>query len=83
MHLYHFLQDATLVMVVLLGMVRRKVHAQQLTKYARMMALVQVRAITAIDSKIVYNIITIILYCRLDFINMECISIISCRMQQW
>ena len=60
MHLYHFLQDATLVMVVLLGMVRRKVHAQELTKYARMMALVQVRAITAIDSKIVYNIITII-----------------------
>ena len=82
MHLYHFLQDATLVMEVLLGTVCRKVHAQKLTKYARMMALVQVRAITAIDSKIVYNIITII-YCRLDFINMECISIISCRMQQW
>ena len=57
MHLYHFLQDATLVMEVLLGSVCRKVHAQKLTKYARMMALVQVRAITAIDNKIVYNII--------------------------
>ena len=63
MHLYHYFQDATLVMGVLLGMVCRKVHAQKLTKYVRMMALVQVRAITAIDNKIVYNIITI-MSCR-------------------
>ena len=55
-------------MVVLLGMVRRKVHAQQLTKYARMMALVQVRAIAAMDSKILYNIIAIILYTIFTFL---------------
>ena len=52
-------------MEVLLGTVCRKVHAQKLTKYARMMALVQVRAITATDNKIVYYIFTIILLsCR-------------------
>ena len=67
-------------MVVLLGMVRRKVHAQQLTKYARMMALVQVRAITAIDSKIVYNIITII---KVHFILKSCDIIVILTLKIW
>ena len=46
-------------MELLLGMVRRKAHAPMLTKLARMMALVQVRVIAAMNCKIVYNIITI------------------------
>ena len=60
-HRYHFLQDATPVMDLLLVMLLRKVHAQMLTKYARLMALVKVRVIASMNSKIAYNIITIIL----------------------
>ena len=43
-----------------LGMLLRKVHAQMLAKYARLMALVQVRFMIGMNSKIVCNIITIL-----------------------
>ena len=79
MHLSYFLQGATPVMELLLGMVRQKAHAPMLTKYARMMALVQVRVITAMNSKMVYNNVTI---SRVDFMNINCISFISYRMQR-
>ena len=46
-----------LVMDLPLGMVWQKVHVQIITRYARMMALVQVRGITIMNRKFLYGIL--------------------------
>ena len=65
-------------MEVLLVMVRHEVHVQMLIKYVWLMAIVQVRVINMMNSKMLY-----VVYCLVDVKNMKCISIISYRMQHW
>ena len=60
-------------MDLLLGMVRQKVHVPMITKYARVMATVQVRVLAIIIIRIVYGINTGLYYLT-DFMNLNCNS---------